>query len=164
MDPVGTIFIPGMLYLLSRFGMPLILFGWAKPVPVNFQRLSNPKRDMILVGMAGPAINIFIAVVLSVFIKFNPKLAFNEWMLAVMFINLLLAIFNMMPIPPLDGSRLVMGLLPNRLALPYSRIEPFGIPLVLIAVIYFDIFEKVILPIIEVCGNMLGVKFIGVII
>lgn len=155
-DPVGTILLPGMLILLKSMGWPVFPIGWAKPVPVNFMRLRNPKRDMIFVGMAGPAINIVIATIAS----FIMHMAQSELIVALMaltiFINVLLAVFNMLPIPPLDGSRLVMGLLPNKFAYPYSRLEPYGI-IIVIVLINFGLFHKLILPIVDSVARLFGI-------
>ena len=133
-DPVGTIFLPGVLIALRLLGMNTFLFGWAKPIPVNFSRLRNPRRDMMLVGLAGPAVNVVMAVAISQLARVPVPLEVYKFVEAAVFINLLLATFNMIPIPPLDGSRLVMGLLPRQLAVPYSRLEPYGIFIVILLV------------------------------
>jgi Zn-dependent protease len=113
---------------------------------------------MIWVGLAGPAMNIGLAVMASLFLKMHPSSGYHRFLELAIFINLLLAIFNMTPIPPLDGSRVVMGLLPNRYALPYSRLERYGIPIV-VALLYFGLFERVIIPLIIFCGGLLGIRF-----
>lgn len=127
-DPVGTFLIPGALLLL---GAPF-LFGYAKPVPVQFSRLTNPRWDMILVALAGPGVNIllaFVSALLFHLVVFAPDVA-SEWLAANLrnsiVINLVLAVFNMLPIPPLDGGRVAVGLLPYRLALPLARLERVG--------------------------------------
>lgn len=121
-DPIGTVLVPIITKL--TLGFP---FGWAKPVPVNFANLNNPKRDMIFVALAGPAVNIVLALAASFLYPFGPKI----FGLAVG-INLMLATFNMMPIPPLDGSRVVAGLLPTSLARKYLYLEPFGFIIVIV--------------------------------
>lgn len=157
-DPVGTIVLPGILIAMRFFGVPTVIFGWAKPVPVNFMRLKNPKTDMMLVGIAGPAVNVLLAIVLSVVIH-HVNLPFVAFELAVygIFINLILAMFNMMPVPPLDGSRLVMGLLPNDLARSYAKLEPFGI-LIVFALLYVGLFDKIVYPLVQGLGSLLGVR------
>jgi Zn-dependent protease len=157
-DPVGTIAIPLVLLILNFMGFPLFLFGWAKPVPVNFMNLRNPKQSMIWVGMAGPIINVIIALVLSLCIKLNLFPAVASWLVLAVFINLLLAVFNMIPVPPLDGSRLVMGLLPMKHVRSYAKLEPYGI-LIVVVLLYLGLFQKVIVPIIFLIGKMLGVNF-----
>lgn len=154
-DPVGTIMLPGLLFLIRS----PVLFGWAKPVPVNFQNLRHPKRDMMWVGMAGPAINIILAVFLSFLLKLNIPSMAHELITTAVFINLVLAIFNLIPIPPLDGSRLIMGLLPFRFAILYSRLEKFGIIIVFL-LLYSGLLEKVVWPLVVHLANFLGAKVI----
>ena len=127
-DPFGTILLPAVL-LLSHAGF---VFGYAKPVPVNFSRLNNPKRDMIWVAAAGPATNIALAAVSAVLLAIGlhasatPREPLAELFLGSLQINLVLAFLNLLPLPPLDGGRVVTGLLPHRLAVPFARIEPYG--------------------------------------
>jgi Zn-dependent protease len=135
-DPVGTVFLPAML-LLSHSPF---LFGYAKPVPVNFRRLNNPRYDMVLVALAGPATNILLALAAGLGFHLLPFVPGN-WALWVahnlenaIVINVALAVFNMMPIPPLDGGRVAVGLLPRPLAVPLARLEPFGM-LILIGIL-----------------------------
>jgi Zn-dependent protease len=133
-DPVGTILIPALLLLLSggRF-----MFGFAKPVPVNFLRLRRPRRDSVLVAAAGPGSNILMATVavLSVHLLSAQPGDFESWIAYnlsnAITINLFLAVFNMLPVPPLDGGRVAVGLLPSSLARPLARVEPYGIFLIL---------------------------------
>lgn len=157
-DPLGTLILPAILLTLRFLGYPAVIFGWAKPVPVNFLRLRDPKRDMVWVGLAGPATNVGLAVIASLFLKAHPASGYRQFFELAVFINLLLAVFNMIPVPPLDGSRLVMGLLPNRYALPYSRLERYGIPIV-IGLVYFGLFKHVMFPLIIYFGKLLGVRF-----
>ncbi len=135
-DPFGTLMMPAILLMAhSPF-----LFGYAKPVPVNFRALRNPRTDMVLVALAGPATNIALALLAAAALHVVDLLPANaaRWtfdnLKNALLINVVLAIFNMMPIPPLDGGRVAVGLLPNALARPLSRLEPFGM-LILISLL-----------------------------
>lgn len=126
-DPVGTILIPLVLALLP-FGF---VFGYAKPVPVNFENLRDPKRDMIWVALAGPAANLvqaFLWVGIGTLFELSgvTEPYFGRVVSAGVIVNCVVFAFNLIPVPPLDGGRVVMGLLPDRAARPYSRIEPYG--------------------------------------
>ena len=133
-DPFGTVILPAMLLMASGGRM---MFGFAKPVPVDFTRLGHPRRDMVLVAAAGPGINIAMALVAAALIAFVPASPNEavEWIAYNLFnavwINVLLAVFNMLPVPPLDGGRVAVGLLPVALARPLSRLEPFGFFIIL---------------------------------
>ncbi len=136
-DPMGTILIPGALLLLKA----PFLFGYAKPVPVNFGRLNNPRRDMVWVALAGPAMNFFLAFMFALCFHAVPlvpesaSLWFVKNLANGILLNVVLGVFNLIPIPPLDGGRIAVGILPNALALPLARLEKYGF-LILIAVIF----------------------------
>jgi Zn-dependent protease len=149
-DPVGTILLPAVLLLLrSPF-----LFGYAKPVPIDFRALRNPRRDMVLVAAAGPGINIVLAVIAAALFHIVGYLpdTVAQWvgenLKNALIINVVLAVFNLLPLPPLDGGRIAVGLLPDGLALLLARLEPYGI-VILIGVLF-------ILPMI---GAQIGLDF-----
>ena len=157
-DPVGSILLPGFLLILRFLHVHTIVFGWAKPVPVDFFNLRNPKRDMIWVALAGPAMNFFLAFTLSQILRLNLSYWLSEIVTLAIFFNLLLAFFNLTPIPPLDGSRVLMGLLPHRYFQAYSRLEKYGILIVFVLLLYFGLFEKIILPLVIWAAKLLGVQ------
>ena len=132
-DPVGTILMPLMLYFVTSGAF---LFGYAKPVPVNFGKLENPKRNMIWVALAGPAANLVQAFIWACALIFLRGLDITEYFFLKMceagiLVNLVMFAFNLFPLPPLDGGRIMVGLLPYRLAEPFSRIEPWGFYIVM---------------------------------
>lgn len=136
-DPVGTIAVPVGILLMSKLvGGPFLLFGWAKPVPVDFGRLRRPKRDMLWVALAGPAANLFMAILwgISLRLLFETGDRSSFWFQMAQIgiqINLTLMALNLLPILPLDGGRVLFSLLPNPLAWQYGRIEPFGLWIVI---------------------------------
>ncbi len=141
LDPIGTLAIV------------LIGFGWAKPVPVDYRYLQNPRRDMMLIAAAGPASNLVLAVATTACLRFFPwqsAAAAADWLVVpillmlrtAVWVNVLLMVFNLMPIPPLDGSRVVSGLLPVRQAVAYSRLEPYGF-LIIFALFFSGIMDPV---------------------
>jgi Zn-dependent protease len=145
-DPIGSILLPLMLVLTRS----PVLFGWAKPVPINPWRFRKMKKDLALVGASGPASNILLAVVFSIFFKIavaaGDNTGFVPKVLAYgVVINLVLAFFNLIPIPPLDGSRILIGFLPDRLADQYVKIERYGFILVFV-LLMLNIFDWLIWP------------------
>jgi len=161
-DPVGTVILPGMLALAH-----LPVFGWAKPVPVDPRRLDNPRRDMMLVALAGPVTNLLLAALGAVLLgllarttagaealKDNVPLGFLALNLAnFVMINVFLALFNLLPIPPFDGSHIVEGLLPDRAARAYAGLRRYGFALFFFVLLVLpwvfpqlDIVERVVLP------------------
>ena len=149
-DPVGTILVPAITLVLGG-----ILFGWAKPVPVNFSRLRSPKKDMLWVAAAGPASNLVMAIFWVLVIKFSMVVqsGFSDalaYMGAVgIMINLVLMVLNLIPLPPLDGGRIAVSLLPNRLAFQYAKVERYGF-FILIALLFTGILSKIMNPFIVI--------------
>ena len=146
-DPVGTILVPALTIMLGG-----ILFGWAKPVPVNFNNLRHPKRDMLWVAAAGPGANLLMALFWAAMIKIAhilPASAYSEPMIlmgaAGVTINAILAALNLIPVPPLDGGRIAVSLLPNRPAYLLSRLEPFGL-FILVALLFTGVLGIIIGP------------------
>ena len=138
-DPIGTILVPLVLILLFGFA-----FGWAKPVPLNFRKLKNPKRDTALVAAAGPFANLLMAIAWAVITKLASLLPGSLAMIALplmymgmfgMIINTILMVFNLIPIPPTDGGRIATSLLPVRLAYPLSKVEPYGLMIILLLLV-----------------------------
>ena len=157
LDPLGT---------LAFF---FIKFGWAKPVPVNPRYFKDPKRDMLWVALAGPATNLLLAVACALAAKGLWLLAsqipysqmaeailvpLNGMLIAGVWINLVLCIFNFLPIPPLDGSRILMGLLPDKMAASYMRVERYGFIIILVLA-FSGVLSKVILPVISFTNGLL---------
>lgn len=163
-DPIGTVTLP-LLMLLLRTGW---FFGWAKPVPVTAENFKNPKRDMALVAAAGPLSNFMMAIFWAVIVKFGTLIfsisgslgwfLFNAGLFGVYF-NLLLMIFNLFPIPPLDGGRVISGFLPGPWAWQLNRVEPFGIFIVLGLLLFTGMFQWGIQPLILAIQNMLFTLF-----
>ena len=160
-DPIGTIVVPAVLLLSSALmGMGGILFGWAKPVPVDWGRLRNPKRDMLWVALAGPASNMLMAILWVLYAHLMVKLGQGDsrfWMgmaIAGVQVNLVLMALNLLPLPPLDGGRIVFSLLPDRLAYHYSRIEPYGM-VILILLMFTGVLWTLMRPLIALGEGVL---------
>lgn len=132
-DPFGTVLLPALMYFTTGF-----VFGWAKPVPVNFGRLNHPRRDMVWVALAGPGTNFALALLSAILWGLvNPEQGIIEhWLRAAaevsILVNVILMVFNLIPLPPLDGGRVAVGILPDILAFPLARLERFGMPILLV--------------------------------
>jgi len=147
-DPVGTLLVPTITMLLGG-----ILFGWAKPVPVNFSRLRNPKRDMLWVAAAGPGANLVMTLLWAMAIKIAPTLpAYAATPVALMgaagiMINTVLMVLNLLPLPPLDGGRIAVSLLPHPWAMRFAKIEPYGF-IILLLLMFTNILGIIMWPLI----------------
>lgn len=153
-DPVGTIAVPlFLLFAAKLMGGAGFIFGWAKPVPVNWSRLKRPKQDILWVALAGPAANFVMALLWTVLLKvlvIAGASATDFWAqmaIAGIQINIVLMVFNLLPLPPLDGGRIVYSLLPMKWAQPYARIEPYGM-LILLLLLFSGVLWQVLQPII----------------
>ncbi|MHB1187943.1 site-2 protease family protein [Thiobacillus sp.] len=155
-DPVGTILVPLVILLTSKLlGGGAILFGWAKPVPVNFGQLRRPKQDMLWVAAAGPGINFVMAVFWALMIQLGLTLgsgfASEPLMLmgaAGVFINVILMALNLIPLPPLDGGRIAVSLLPVKQAMQFARLEPYGL-FILLGLMFTGILGILLWPLIS---------------
>lgn len=162
-DLVGTVLVPGLLMATGGF-----IFGWAKPVPVDFNRLRHPKRDMALVAFAGPAANLLMAVIWALIARLAQGLnaefvtvPLTYMGLAGIGINVVLALLNLLPIPPLDGGRIAVGLLPDKWAFQVARLEPYGF-LILLLLISTGMLNNVLgLPVTVVQRALMQVAGIG---
>lgn len=160
-DLIGTILVPGLMLLTSKLlvGVPFV-FGWAKPVPVNFGNLRHPKRDMIWVAAAGPAVNFAMAILWALLSRLVAPSGL--WASDGMYqmtqigigVNLVLMVLNLLPIPPLDGGRIVTGLLPMRAAMVYARIEPYGFAVILL-LLFVGWLERLMSPLLRVAAFVL---------
>ncbi|QVL46531.1 MAG: site-2 protease family protein [Methylophilaceae bacterium] len=154
-DMIGTIILPALTLMLGG-----ILFGWAKPVPVNFANLNNPKKDMLWVAAAGPASNFIMAIVWVLVLKYAnsaPESAaffLLEMSKVGIMINLVLMVLNLLPLPPLDGGRIAVSLLPMNIAVKFSQLERYGF-VILIVLLFTGILGKIISPIIGFFGQLI---------
>lgn len=158
-DPIGTILMPLLLYVVTAGAF---LFGYAKPVPVNFSQLRNPKRDMIWVALAGPAANLAMAIGWSVMAYALVAMEVEERFFIQMaqgglLVNLVMFAFNLFPLPPLDGGRILVGLLPMRQAYQVSRIEPYGFFIVLALVVAGVVGDYWMRPLMEVTADAIEI-------
>ena len=158
-DPVGTVVIPGMLLLLSA----PFLFGWAKPVPVNFSNLNNPKKDMMWVALAGPASNLVMAIIWAIALGLFKSSGASYALFIIgmaqvgIMINLVLMLLNLLPIPPLDGGRMAVSLLPAPWSYKLASIERYGM-FILIFLIVSGLLSAILLPLLRFFqGTLIGI-------
>ncbi len=162
-DPVGTIAVPAVLLLI---GSPF-MFGWAKPVPVNFRNLKNYRSDMVMVAAAGPGANLLMAIMwiilLVLFAQMIPDeniaRGFMDMSKNGIMINLVLLVFNLLPIPPLDGGRVLSGLLPVSLSRYLDVIEPYGM-FIVFGLLYFGVLNQIVAPIVNILADILASLFL----
>ena len=161
-DPIGTILIPVALVV---FTAGQFVFGWAKPVPVNFGNLRDPKRDMLWVAAAGPGANLFMALCWAVLLKLVVVVPPNYFSYPLqqmaaggVLINLGLMMLNLIPIPPLDGGRIAVSLLPHRLAYRFAMIEPYGL-IIIVVLLATRVLGAVIWPLVTLCRNLIYALF-----
>jgi Zn-dependent protease len=165
-DPVGTVAFPlAILALTKLLGTGGILFGWAKPVPVNFANLRRPKRDMFWVAAAGPLSNLAMALLWAVAVKASLAMPGSYFALplalmgaAGVFINVIFMVLNLLPLPPLDGGRILVSVLPNRLGYAVSQLEPYGF-VILIALLFTGVLGKVLWPMIGLTLSLIATGF-----
>ena len=159
-DPIGTILVPGMLLLMAKYGGPPFVFGWAKPVPVNFGNLRHPKRDMLWVAAAGPGVNLAMAVFWALVLKLSVTAGVLESVhLAAMAnigigVNLVLMALNLLPVPPLDGGRIAVSLLPMRASRAWARIEPYGL-FIILGLLAFGLLDDLMGPLLRLAEWLL---------
>ncbi|MBM3252662.1 MAG: site-2 protease family protein [Candidatus Omnitrophica bacterium] len=154
-DIFGTLILPFILIISHS----PVVFGWAKPVPINSLNFKHPKRDIIWVGLSGPLANLFIAIFFTLLLKLNLAFLNNAIIFIInltIFINLVLAIFNLFPIPPLDGSKIIFGILPERFSKFLLAIEPYGF-IILIVLLWMGLINKIIWPIVLYSAKILSV-------
>lgn len=156
-DPIGTILVPGVLLMLGG-----VIFGWAKPVPITYQNLHHPKRDMALVALGGPLSNLLMALFWTAVAHTGALLgagALGMFLIytgvAGIFINIILMALNLLPLPPLDGGRVAVGLLPGRIGWQLSRVEPFGLP-ILVLLLVTGVLGQILWPVVTWFLALLG--------
>ena len=161
-DPLGTVVVPAMILLLSSGGL---LFGWAKPVPVNFSNLRRPKQDMLWVAAAGPGANLAMALAWALVLRIvagSDEFAYSEALMEMsrvgIGINAVLMILNLLPLPPLDGGRIVVSLLPTPAAWKFAQIERWGFP-ILLALLFLGVLESILRPFLRLFNSLIRVLF-----
>ena len=161
-DLIGTILVPVGLLIMTA---GQFVFGWAKPVPVNFSQLRDPKRNMLWVAAAGPGANLAMALAWALILKLALVAPANYFSFPVqvmaqggVLINLVLLVLNLIPIPPLDGGRIAVSLLPNRLAYRFAMIEPYGL-IIIVALLVTRVLSGVIGPVVAVCRDLIYAVF-----
>lgn len=165
-DPFGTILLPLMMFLASKLLMGNgLLFGWAKPVPVNFNQLRQPKKNMLWVAAAGPGANLLMAFFWAAIIKFGISIPDGIYVkpmilmgIAGIEINVILMVLNLLPLPPLDGGRIVVSLLPNKLAWKFAQIEPYGF-VILLVLLVSGMLGVVLWPLITITKQIIVILF-----
>jgi len=155
-DPFWTLLLPLVLFLSSSGHF---VFGAAKPVPIDYRALKNPKRDIIWIGLSGPLANLILAFIIAQLLKFVPLPGTLIYLfLNLLLINVVLALFNLIPIPPLDGSRVLMGLLPDRFLRHYISLERYGF-IILFVFIWLGVFDRLLWPMVALVIRSMGVGY-----
>jgi Zn-dependent protease len=164
-DPVGTVALPLILLAVSKLVGGGFIFGWAKPVPVNFGNLRNPKRDMLWVAAAGPGANLVMALFWALLFKVASLDILGEFTLplglmaaAGIHTNAIFMALNLLPIPPLDGGRIVVSLLPHRQAYRFARIEPYGF-IIILALMFTHVLEHILFPLLNAAIILFALPF-----
>ncbi len=165
-DPVGTLLVPGVILLTSYLAAgSAMLFGWAKPVPVDFGRLRHPKRDMLWVAAAGPAMNLLMALGWAGLFKLAVLMPVNLYTVPLLKmsqvginVNLVLMVLNLLPLPPLDGGRIAVSLLPHSLAWKFAQLERWGFPILLV-LLFTGILDDILWPFVALFKNLIIILF-----
>jgi len=165
-DPVGTLLVPGLILVTSYLASgTAMLFGWAKPVPVNFSRLRRPKADMLWVAAAGPAVNLVMALGWGGLLKLAVLMPLNaysrplaEMSVTGINVNLVLMVLNLLPLPPLDGGRIAVSLLPMPMAVKFSRLERWGFP-ILILLLFTHVLDTIMWPVVALFKDLIILLF-----
>lgn len=164
-DPVGTLLVPGLILAVSSLFGGGMLFGWAKPVPVSFGRLRRPKADMLWVAAAGPFANLLMAIGWALMFGIALRMGDTAYRIPAMKmadagvqINAILMFLNLIPVPPLDGGRIAVSLLPNRLAISFAKLEPYGFPILLV-LLFTGMLEAVLGPLVALFRYSLDLVF-----